>query len=276
MTPPPTSRERHPPRRVLTRGIYLLPSAFTISNILLGFYAVVCGLRGDFQKAAILVLLAGVLDALDGRIARLTGTESDFGREYDSLADVLTFGATPALLTYLWGLSELGRIGWLVPLFYLVCAATRLARYNVQTTIVDARYFVGLPAPAAAGAISALLFFAPDREWKTWAAAVLLVALVLLGGLMVSTFRYWSGKRIDLKRRWSYRVALPLAAAIFTIAVHPPAFFLVLAVLYTASGPASWLWGRLRSRFRGASDPTSTADRDPATRSEAVPEEVSQ
>lgn len=234
-------------RKVLRRGIYLLPSAFTISNILLGFYAVVTGLRGDFQKAALLVFLAGILDALDGRIARLTGTDSEFGREFDSLADVLTFGVTPALLTYLWGLQDLGRIGWLVPLYYLVCAATRLARFNVQTRAVDSRWFVGLPVPAAAAAICALLFFAPNREWKTWSTGLLVVSLLLAGTLMVSTFRYWSFKRIDLKRRWSYRIALPLAGAIFAVAIHPPAFFLVLTVLYTVSGPVAWLWGRLRT-----------------------------
>lgn len=239
---------KHPqrPRKVLRRGIYLLPSAFTISNILFGFYALVCGLRGDFQKAALLVFLAGILDMLDGRIARLTGTDSEFGKQFDSLADVLTFGITPALLTYLWGLDQLGRIGWLVPLFYLVCGATRLARFNVQTRTVDSRWFVGLPVPAAAGGICSLLFFAPNREWKSWSTGVLVVALLIVGSLMVSTFRYWSFKRIDLKRRWSYRIALPLAAGIFTIAIHPPAFFLILAVLYTASGPVAWLWGRLR------------------------------
>lgn len=238
----------HRQRKRLRRGIYLLPSVFTISNILFGFYAVVCGLRGNFQKAAVMIFIAGVLDALDGRIARMTGTASDFGREYDSLADVLTFGMVPALLTYLWGLDQLGRIGWLVPLYFLVCSATRLARFNVQTKSVDSRYFVGLPAPAAAGTISALLFFAPDREWKSWTTALFVVALLTVGTLMVSTFRYRSFKQIDLRRRWSYRLALPLAAVILVVALHPPAFFLALAVLYSSSGPVAWTWGRLQHR----------------------------
>lgn len=246
--PEPGNELPGPRRRGLRRGIYLLPSIFTISNILLGFYAVVLGLRGDFQRAVVMIFLAAVLDGLDGRIARLTNTDSDFGKEYDSLADVLTFGAAPALLTYLWGLDQLGRIGWLVPLYYLVCAATRLARFNVQTRKTDARWFVGLPVPAAAGAICALLFFAPEQGWKSWSSGVLLASLVAAGSLMVSTFRYWSFKRIDLRRRWSYRIALPLAAALFIILVHPPAFFLVLMVFYAASGPVSWLWGRLRWR----------------------------
>ena len=249
----------HPkrPRKVLRRGIYLLPSAFTISNILLGFYAVVSGLRGDFQKASVLVVLAGILDALDGRIARMTGTDSEFGKEFDSLADVLTFGGAPALLTYLWGLENLGRIGWLIPLYYLVCAATRLARFNVQTRSVDSRWFVGLPAPGAAASLCAVLFFASNGGLDGQSSGtdlalkgLVLTALVVVGTLMVPTFRYWSFKRIDLKRRWSYRIALPLAAGMIAVALHPPAFFLVLAVLYTASGPVSWLWSRLRAIHR--------------------------
>lgn len=238
----------HPERKRFRRGIYLLPSVFTISNMLFGFYALVCGMRGNFQKAAVMIFIAGILDALDGRIARLTGTDSDFGREYDSLADVVTFGVAPALLTYIWGLDQLGRIGWLVPLYFLVCAATRLARFNVQTKSVDSRFFVGLPAPAAAGSISALLFFAPDREWKSWTSALFLAALLTVGSLMVSTFRYRSFKQIDLRRRWSYRLALPIAAVMLVVAIHPPAFFLAVAVLYSFSGPVAWAWGRLRSR----------------------------
>lgn len=229
--------------------MYLLPSAFTIGNILLGFYAVILGTRdGDFQTAALLIFAAGILDALDGRIARMSGTDSEFGKEYDSMADVLTFGSAPAWLCYAWGLSSLGRIGWLVPLFFLVCCATRLARFNVQTKIVDSRYFVGLPSPAAAGAVCSVLFFAPDKEWKSWCTALLLAALLLVGGLMVSTFRYRSFKQIDLRRRWSYRVALPIAAVILVVAYWPQAFFLVVAVIYTTSGPISWLVGKVRSR----------------------------
>jgi CDP-diacylglycerol--serine O-phosphatidyltransferase len=235
-------------RQRLRRGAYLLPSVFTIGNILLGFYAVVRGFRGDFERAALLVFAAAFLDALDGRIARLTGTDSAFGREYDSLADVLTFGATPALLAYFWGLHDLGRVGWLVPVFFVVCTATRLARFNVQARIPEGRDFVGLPAPAAAGALCSLLFFAPDSEWRSWMASLLLLALLLLGMLMVSTFRYRSFKQLDLRRRWSYRLLLPLAALILVVTYHPPAFFLALAVLYTASGPLGWLLQRPRSR----------------------------
>jgi len=250
-------------RRQVRRGAYLLPSLFTIGNILLGFYAIVIGLRAGgilpkdphpteihfgFELAAALVFAAAILDAMDGRIARLTGTESDFGKEYDSLADVFTFGVVPALLTYLWGLYEWGRVGWLVPFFYLVCTATRLARFNVQTRVVDSRFFVGLPAPAAAGTICSILFFSPDSEWREWMQLLMLVALLLIGSLMVSTFRYTSFKKIDLKKRWSFRAIIPVAAIILVVVFEPRATFLAISVLFVLSGPFSYLTSRIRSR----------------------------
>jgi len=238
----------------LRRGAYLLPSLFTIGNVLLGFYAVVLGLRGRFEVAALLVFAAGVLDNLDGKIARLTGTESEFGREFDSLADVLTFGAAPAWLAYHWGLSEYGRAGWLVPVFYVVCCATRLARFNVQTAVADYRWFVGLPAPAAAGGIASFLFFAPDKDWRLWSQGALFAALVGIGVLMVSTFRYPSFKQLDLRRRWSYRAFLPIAAGLLTIVYWPTAFFLVVAIVYITWSPLAWLVGRL---FRRRKEPVS-------------------
>ncbi len=230
------------------RGAYLMPSLFTIGNILLGFYAVVRGLRGDLETAALMILGAALLDTLDGGIARLTGTESAFGREFDSLADVLTFGAAPAWLAYEWGLAELGRPGWLVPLFYLVCCAIRLARFNVQAAPADHRWFVGLPAPAAGLALASLIFFAPERDRWEGSEALFLVALLALGALMVSTFRYSSFKRLDLRRRWSYRAFLPIAALLLVVAYRPTAICLALAVLYTLSAPLAWAWGKLRPR----------------------------
>ena len=249
-------------RKRLRRGIYMLPSLLTIGNILLGFYALICGMRGDFQRAALLIFAAALLDALDGRLARLTGTESDFGREFDSLADVLTFGATPAVLTYLWGLGDLGRIGWLVPLCYLVCTATRLARFNVQSNPVDRAYFVGLPTPAAACALASILFFAPTGPYWRWGALVLVLALLFLGGLMLSTFRYWSGKQIDLRQRRSYRMIFPIAAVLLVVLYHPPAVFLAMAVLYILSAPTLWLRGRWwpSSARQRAASPAGEAD----------------
>lgn len=240
-----SSRPTTPTNR-LRRGAYLLPSLFTIGNILLGFLALVVALKGDFKRAALLLFAAGVLDGLDGRIARVTGTDSDFGREFDSLADVITFGMTPALLTYHWGLNELGRVGWLAPLFFVVCAAARLARFNVQTVVVDRRFFVGLPAPAAAGALGSILFFAPDVELRRWVQYLLVGTLLALGALMLSTFRYYSFKELDPKRRWSYRIALPMVAIVALIAYDPAAFFLAVSGTYTVSGPLNTLASRLR------------------------------
>lgn len=246
--PPP---DRQIPR--VRRGAYLLPSAFTIGNMLLGFYAVVLGIRGAFDGqpdafriAALLVFAAAILDTLDGRIARMTGSDSEFGREYDSLADVATFGVAPALLTYLWGLRDLGRVGWLVPLFFFVCTATRLARFNVQTAPGSDRWFVGLPSPAAAGAVCSALFLAPDYEWRPWLNLALLAVLIVVGSLEVSTFRYWSPKQIHFRERRSYRAILPLAAAILLISWNPRVFFPIFAAIYTVSGPIGWVVRRLR------------------------------
>jgi CDP-diacylglycerol---serine O-phosphatidyltransferase len=272
---PPGSRfgAKALPQR-LRRGAYLLPSLFTIGNILLGFYAVIVGLRsvglapwpGDteptprFAFAAMLVVAASFLDSLDGRLARMTGTESEFGKQYDSLADVLTFGVTPALLTYLWGVRDLATQAWLVPLFYLVCVATRLARFNVQSRVIDSRFFVGLPAPAAAAAVCSLLFFAPNTvprflegtehaaPWRTVMLWLVVAALLVIGTLMVSTFRYHSFKKIDLRKRWSYRAFIVLAAIVLVVIYLPEAVFPVIAIVYAASGPVAYLWSKLRSR----------------------------
>jgi CDP-diacylglycerol--serine O-phosphatidyltransferase len=246
-------------RGVLRRGAYLLPSLFTMGNIFLGFYSIICGLQGNLERAAIMLFIAGVLDGLDGRIARMTGTVSEFGREYDSLADVLTFGATPAVLTYLAAVPfGFGRFAWLIPLFYLVTTATRLARFNVQTRVVDSRYFVGLPAPAAAGSIGSILFFGAAWELPHLNGFPLLAIMLLLGILMISTFRFPSFKHLDLRRRWSYRMALPMAAGLIVIGYDPPSFFLGVAILYVGWPPLAWVLERVGLRRRRVN--TVTAD----------------
>lgn len=227
------------------RAAFLLPSAFTIGNIFFGFFAMILALRGRFVWAAGCILIAAVVDNLDGRIARMTGTESDFGREFDSLADVVTFGAAPALIAHLWGLSVWSRLGWLVPLYFVVCCATRLARFNVQTVRADKRYFVGLPCPAAGGGIACILLVAPQAEGRQWLLVGMALALGLLGSLMVSTFRYWSFKSLDFRQPHSYRMALPLAAMILLLAFYPEAFLPVMALAYAISGPVLWLLNRI-------------------------------
>jgi CDP-diacylglycerol--serine O-phosphatidyltransferase len=235
----------------LRRGAYLLPSLFTIGNIFLGFAAIIRALNGHYVHAGVYLLLAATLDFLDGKIARMTGTESEFGREFDSLADVLTFGMAPALAVWAWGLRELpARAGWLIPLFYVVCTATRLARFNVQTVHSETRWFVGLPSPAAAGTVASFLLVGMRPEWRPWMIGAVAGGLVGLGTLMVSTFRYWSLKSLHLRERRSYRVALPLAAILLVLAFWPELFLPGIAVAYALSGPLLWLVGRLAGRGR--------------------------
>jgi len=244
--PPDPARQRMGHR--VRRGAYLLPSLFTIGNMLLGFYAVVVAYREeDFAKAAYLVFAAAFVDFLDGFIARMVGTESDFGKEYDSLADVLTFGAVPAYLTYLWGLKDFHPDAWLICFFYMVCTATRLARFNVQTKVVDSRWFVGLPTPAAAGAVCSLLFFSPPGELKVWMQVLVAASLLIIGVLMVSTFRYASLKNRNLRKRWSFRSLVPIVAVVLLFIFLRESAFLALAVLYTFSGPVLYVVSRLRS-----------------------------
>lgn len=239
----------------MRRGVYLLPSLFTFGNIILGFYACVRGLRGDFQTAAILIVVAGFLDTFDGRIARMTKTESEFGKEFDSLADVVTFGVAPAFLAHIWGLHHFGRLGWLIPMFYLLCAATRLARFNVQSRSVDSRFFVGLPSPPAAAATASIFYFLPPASGSPWHNALMMGALILNGALMVSTFRYLSFKQNDLTRRWSYRNALLLGVFLLLVAYNPPTVLFSAAVAYVLSGPAGWLVSRVLRHRSGAESP---------------------
>lgn len=258
-----------PAARRFRRGIYLLPTLFTVGNLFCGFSALVQSAWGGFEQAAALVILAGVLDALDGRIARLTGTTSEFGIEFDSLADLVSFGVAPALLAYPWALAPLNRLGWLVAFLFVVCAAMRLARFNIQGSTGSRRYFVGLPAPAAALSCACIVFAAPEpleERWQTVLAGVLLSAIAVL---MVSRLRYRSFKDVDLRSRRSYRYVLFVAAAVGAIVYKPAGTSVVLTSAYVLSGPASYLFGLLR-RIGSAS--SKTAER--ATTSEVANEPV--
>ncbi len=255
----PTKRPR---RRRPIRGAFLLPSAFTTGNLFLGFLAIVQGLDSHFVNAALLIFVAGVLDGLDGWLARQTGSESDFGKQYDSLADFATFGVAPALLAYLWGLNELGRIGWLVPFFFLVCSAARLARFNIQKKEGQSRFFVGLPMPAAGGMLASVLFIAPDNSWKGWLNLLLLGVVIALALLMVSTFRYLNPQPFARRRVWSYRIVLLTAGVVLLVAYHPPAFFVSVGSLYTCSGPVGWLRSRIAARRSSEPSQRSAVWRD--------------
>jgi len=231
------------------RGASILPSLFTVGNLFLGFWAVVRTLNGQFGEAAPLIGWAILLDMLDGRIARLTGTASDFGGELDSLADVVSFGVAPALLVYAWAFAaSIPRAGWLGAFLFVMCGALRLARYNVQRHAVDGRYFVGLPIPAAAGQIAAIVHFMPESIDERVLAAVVLALTVTLGFLMVSTLRYVSFKSLDLRARRSYINILGIALLFLLIALHPEWVLLLAASAYSLSGPAAHAVGMLRRR----------------------------
>lgn len=234
--------------RSIRRGVSILPSLFTTGNLFLGFWSIVKGIDGRFGEAALLIGGAAVLDMLDGRIARLTGTQSEFGAQLDSLADAVSFGVAPALLAYVWALSLVPRAGWPAAFLFVVCGVMRLARFNVQKAVVDARYFVGLPIPAGAAQVAAVVFVVGRPPSDPLQVSVMLALVVAVGLLMVSTFRYRSFKGIDLRRRRSYLTVLAIALLFLLVATQPEATLLSMTCLYTLSGPAAWVWGALRRR----------------------------
>jgi CDP-diacylglycerol--serine O-phosphatidyltransferase len=245
------------PGRGLRRGASLLPSLFTTGNLFLGFWAVIKSLHGHFAEAAPLVGWAIVLDMLDGRIARLTGTTSEFGGELDSLCDAISFGVAPALLVYLWAFESIPRWGWIASFVFLMCGIFRLARFNVQRHSVDGRYFVGLPIPMAAAQIAALVHFDPEPVTLR-AQALLVIPLVLtLALLMVSTLRYHSFKGFDLRKRRSYGTLLWIIVLLLPIALFPEYALLVLATTYAVSGPALHLFGMFRRRSEPPPSPVA-------------------
>lgn len=244
---PGTAAGRPRPTR-FRRGASILPSLFTIGNLFLGFWAIIKTLNGQYDAAAPLILGAIVLDMLDGRIARLTGTASEFGAELDSLADVISFGVAPALLTYRWGFEAVPRAGWLAAFLFLVCGTLRLARFNVQKHVVDGRYFVGLPIPAAAGQVAAVVYVLPEPLDGRPLAVLTAMAVIALGFLMVSTLRYASFKNVDLRRRRSYINVLGIALLFLLIALHPAWMLLALATGYALSAPTAHLLGMFRRR----------------------------
>lgn len=227
------------------RGIYLLPNMFTTAALFAGFYSVVAAMDGNFQKAAIAIFVAMAMDGLDGRIARLTSTESDFGKEYDSMSDMVSFGLAPALVVYAWGVSKLaeygwlwGRLGWLVAFFYAVCAALRLARYNAHIGVVGKRFFEGLPSPSAAAMVAAMVWLATSYEVTGLLAfAIGFSITALAAALMVSSLNYYSGKDFNLGGRIPFAYLLVIPAVFMLISIDPPLVLFLLALGYALSGP---------------------------------------
>ena len=235
-------------RRHFRRGIYLLPSLFTVGNMFCGYACIMFAMRGDLVTAAPFIGIAFILDMLDGRIARMTGTTSAFGVEFDSLADVISFGVAPAILSFKWALEPLGQIGWAAGFVFVAAAAVRLARFNIQAATQDKRYFVGLPSPAAA-CVPAATVFAYPAGFQGYAEAWAVLSMVIVPALlMVSTIRYRSFKSLDLQVRRSYPVLFLIAVALAALASSPRFLLLAMAYTYLASAFIGLAWHRLRRR----------------------------
>jgi CDP-diacylglycerol--serine O-phosphatidyltransferase len=233
------------------RGIYLLPNLFTTLNLFAGFYAIVQGMNHEYEKAAVAIFVAMVLDSLDGRVARLTRTQSAFGAEYDSLTDMVSFGAAPALIVYEWALRGMGRLGWIAAFVYCAGAALRLARFNTQLSVADKRWFTGLPSPAAAALVAGMIWVFNDYQVRggevQWFAAAV---TVYAGVTMVSSVKFYSGKDINLRRAMPFSVAVALVLALLLISIEPPIVLWGLMLAYGASGYAGWIVQRWRTESR--------------------------
>jgi CDP-diacylglycerol---serine O-phosphatidyltransferase len=240
-------------RRLSRRGLYVLPTLFTVGNLFCGYLSVWHSINSSFEWAAGLVFIAALLDGLDGRVARLTNTASEFGEEYDSLADVISFGMAPAILLYFWGLSgepDLKRLGFMISFLFVVCGSMRLARFNIQTHVVDKRYFVGLPIPMAASVPAALVLSNPGARLTRPGVFLLLAMTAALSYLMVSTIRYRSFKDLDLKRRRPVGVLLVIALVMALIGFRPSLSLLTASAVFALSGPAARAYTFLRARVK--------------------------
>ncbi|MBI3304027.1 MAG: CDP-diacylglycerol--serine O-phosphatidyltransferase [Deltaproteobacteria bacterium] len=227
----------------LRKGVYLLPSLCTTTGLFSGFYAIILTLDGKYLLAAVAILVAQVLDSLDGRIARMTKTSSHFGLEYDSLSDLVAFGVAPGILVYKWALKPWGVWGWLAASLYVVCGALRLARFNVQVNAVEKQSFVGLPVPAAASLISTivLMYYFLGGQGATNKHIVLLLVIYALAVLMVSNIRYASFKELQLRHRQPFWILVMGTIVIELIIAEPQIMLFTISLLYTLSGPVRWL-----------------------------------
>lgn len=246
LLPPPDDRS------LRRRGVYLLPNLFTTSALFAGFYAIVASINGRFEPAAVAVFVAMVLDGIDGRIARLTNTQSDFGKEYDSLADMVSFGVAPAIVAYEWVFYEIGKIGWLAAFIYVSAAALRLARFNAQAATTDKKYFKGLPSPASAAVVAGFIWFCASYDLRNHALIVALSVLITVACalLMVSNIRYYSFKDLDFHGRVPFMAIFAMVIAFGLISLHPAAVLFTGFLCYASSGPVLTLYRMRRHQER--------------------------
>lgn len=222
------------------RGVYLLPNVLTTFGLFAGFFSIILAIKGQYSEAAIAIFVAMVWDGLDGRIARLTNTQSAFGEQYDSMADMISFGVAPALLMYLWQFSELGKIGWLAAFVYTASAALRLARFNTQIGVEDKCYFQGMPSPAAAALIAGLVWtkdIIGITEYDQYFVTISWIILVGSGVLMVSNVRYYSFKEVNLRGRSSFKLLLIATLVMIVVTWQPNSILFIFFLTYALSGP---------------------------------------
>ena len=237
------------PRR---KGIYILPNLFTLAALFGGFYAIVMAINGRFEQSVYGVFCAMVLDSLDGRVARMTNTQSTFGEQMDSLSDMVSFGAAPALIVYVWALKDMGKLGWVAAFVYAASAALRLARFNTNLTVVDKRFFQGLPSPAAAALVIGFIWVIDDaglqaikQSWLGWCA---LIVTLYAGLTMVTNVPFYSFKDVSFKRSVPFIVIVAIALAIAVINLHPPTVLFTLFCIYGLSGYGVYVWRRMKGR----------------------------
>lgn len=237
-------------KKISRKGIYLLPNLLTLGALFAGFYAIIAGMNGNFNAAGWAILIAAVMDGLDGRVARMTNTQSAFGAQFDSLADMVSFGVAPALIVFSWALSSLGNAGWAASFIYMSCAALRLARFNVQLGTVDKRFFVGLQSPVAAGLITFIVWVAAKYEVEPGLGVAVITALLtaFTGLLMVSNYRYYSFKEVHFKGTVPYVVFLMTVVLLVVIAQRPHEVLLTMCLVYASSGPSIAIYKKYLSR----------------------------
>jgi CDP-diacylglycerol--serine O-phosphatidyltransferase len=227
------------------KGIYLLPNLLTTGALFGGFFAVLSGFSGGYEIAAIAIFVAMVFDGLDGRVARMTNTQSDFGVQYDSLSDMVSFGIAPAIVVYGWGMQSLGKVGIAAAFVYASCAALRLARFNVQSSVNSGKFFIGLPSPAAAALIAGFVWSSQSLQ-PSWLLSCFTALLTAVAGLlMVSNFKYPSFKQIDLRGRVPFVVILSIVMSFVVITIDPPRILLILALSFALYAPVKFLWAKL-------------------------------
>ncbi len=232
----------------MRKGIYILPNLFTTGSLFAGFYGIVATTNGDFYNAALWILVSSIFDGLDGKVARLTGTSTKFGVEYDSLADLVAFGVAPGILMYSWALKPFGRLGWLAAFLFVVCGALRLARFNVQVNTVESKRFVGLPIPAAASMVSATVLLFHRFGWGSYKKLAILILIYSLAFLMVSGFRYYSFKEPELIKRQPFAFLVLAILLLIVIAAEPFIMLFAVFIAYIASGPIGFLMTYPRRR----------------------------